>query len=126
MHDKLTSKDLLRYLKTINLDAGLIDRLKVNYRPLVCPFIDLIKLVQPGEKVGDVGCGSGQFALLLAEFGKPSFIYGTEISDKLIMHARALFSEYSTTSSKFEVFDGETFPTTLGEMDIIFLNDVLH
>lgn len=126
MESQLTNKDLLAYLKKINFQAGFIDRLKVYYRPLVCPFIDLITLVKPGEKVGDIGCGSGQFCLLLAEFAKPSYIYGIEISEKLIDNAKHLFKKHSEVSHDFETFDGIVFPDRIKELDIIFLNDVLH
>jgi 2-polyprenyl-3-methyl-5-hydroxy-6-metoxy-1,4-benzoquinol methylase len=81
--------------------------------------------VQPGQKVGDVGCGSGQFLLLVSEFAKPSYLYGIEISKKLIDNAENLFSS-RPQNSFFTEYDGTDFPAQLGEMDIIFLIDVLH
>jgi SAM-dependent methyltransferase len=122
----LTNRDLLRYLKSLNFKAGFVDRLKVYYRPLVCPFVKLINLVKEGEKVGDIGCGSGQFGLLLAEFARPSFVFGIEISERLVNNARQLFETYAKTGYAFEVFDGVRFPDRIGELDVIFLNDVLH
>jgi 2-polyprenyl-3-methyl-5-hydroxy-6-metoxy-1,4-benzoquinol methylase len=126
MQSKLTNKDLLHFLKNLDFQAGFIDRLKVYYRPIVCPFVDLIDLVKEGEKVGDIGCGSGQFGLLLAEFSKPSFVFGIEISDKLVNNARQLFEKYAKTEYAFEVFDGVHFPDRITELDVIFLNDVIH
>ncbi len=122
----ITNKDLLQYLKSLDFSSGFIDRLKVYYRPLVCPFTNLIGLVKPGEKVGDIGCGSGQFCLLLAHFAKPSFIYGIEISGRLVNNANQLFSKYAKVSYKFEQFDGSHFPEAISDLDVIFLNDVLH
>lgn len=126
MEKKITNKELLGYLKSLNFGSGFIDRLKIIYRPIVCPFAELISLVNPGERVGDVGCGSGQFCLLLSKFAQPSFVYGIEISDRLVKNAESLFTKYGNAAYKFELFDGVHFPDMIAEMDVIFLNDVLH
>lgn len=126
MHTSLSNKDLLRYLKGLNFKAGFLDRIKVYYRPIVCPFVELIGLVKEGEQIGDVGCGSGQFALLLAEFGKPSYVFGIEINDRLVNNAKTLFSEHASVRFDFEKFDGVHFPDKIADLDVIFLNDVLH
>lgn len=126
MRTTLSNKDLLTYLKSLDFKGGLFDRLKVYYRPMMCPFVDLITLVKEGEKIGDIGCGSGQFALLLAEFARPSFVFGIEISERLVNNARQLFEKYAHTAYEFEVFDGSIFPDRIRDLDVIFLNDVLH
>jgi len=126
MHTELTNTDIIRFLKTKTYGAGFIDSLKIKYRSLICPFISLIKMVQPGEKVGDVGCGSGQFLLLLNEFSKPSYLYGIEISETLIDNANQLFRALPENCYDFEKYDGIIFPPRLGEMDVIFLIDVFH
>jgi SAM-dependent methyltransferase len=100
--------------------------LKIKYRSLICPFITLIKMVRPGEKVGDVGCGSGQFLLLLLEFSKPSYVYGIEISKRLIDNAHNLFGTLNPETYDFKEYNGIDFPNELGKLDIIFLIDVLH
>lgn len=126
MPTHLSNKDLLNYLKKLKFQAGFIDRLKIYYRPMVCPFVELINLVKEGEKIGDIGCGSGQFCLLLAEFAKPSYILGIEISDTLINNANQLFEKHSKVPYDFEKFDGVNFPEKISQLDVIFLNDVLH
>jgi SAM-dependent methyltransferase len=126
MQTELTNPAIIRFLKKTYKSAGFIDSLKIKYRSLICPFISLIKKVQPGEKVGDVGCGSGQFLLLLSEFSKPSYLFGIEISKKLINNAYSLFSNLPGPAHFFSEYDGKNFPAALGEMDTIFLIDVLH
>ncbi len=126
MNTALSNRDLLAYLKKINFEGGLLDRLKVYYRPVVCPFVELIQQVKPGEKIGDIGCGSGQFCLLLGEFAQPSYIYGIEISERLVQNAHQLFQQNSKVPFDFETFDGIVFPEKIRELDLIFLNDVLH
>jgi 2-polyprenyl-3-methyl-5-hydroxy-6-metoxy-1,4-benzoquinol methylase len=125
MQKELDNKQIISFLKSTYKSAGFVDSLKIKYRSLICPFISLIKMVQPGQKVGDVGCGSGQFLLLVSEFAKPSNLYGIEISKKLIDNAKNLFSS-RPQNSFFTEYDGIDFPEQLGEMDIVFLIDVLH
>ena len=126
MQSELNNNAIISFLKRTYKSTGFIDSLKIKYRSLICPFISLIKMVQPGEKVGDVGCGSGQFLLLLTEFAKPSSLFGIEISKKLIDNANNLFSSLPNQNYAFSEYDGTNFPEQLHEMDVIFLIDVLH
>jgi 2-polyprenyl-3-methyl-5-hydroxy-6-metoxy-1,4-benzoquinol methylase len=83
-------------------------------------------MLKPGEKAGDVGCGSGQFLLLLSRFTEASYLYGIEITPRLIDNANKLFSTQRPGSYGFSTYDGVHFPEKLQEMDVIYLVDVLH
>lgn len=122
----LNNAAIIKFLTSKFKSAGFIDSLKIKYRSLICPFISLIQTVKPGEKAGDIGCGSGQFLLLLTEFAQPSYLYGIEISKKLIDNAHNLFSNFAKEKYAFEQYDGIHFPKALAEMDVLFLIDVLH
>jgi SAM-dependent methyltransferase len=126
MQTELNNPAIIRFLKKNFKGSGLLDSLKIKYRSLICPFIPLIKMVKPGETVGDVGCGSGQFLLLLSEFAQPSRLFGIEINEKLINNARKLFSNLPFKNHHFEEYDGINFPKEIASMDIVFLVDVLH
>ncbi|UAY51301.1 class I SAM-dependent methyltransferase [Ferruginibacter albus] len=126
MQTDLTNKAIIDFLKRRYKPTNFIDALKIKYRSLICPFISLIQMVKPGEKVGDVGCGSGQFLLLLSNFASPSYLFGIEITQRLIDNANNLFSELPAGSYGFKTYDGISFPEELKEMDVIFLIDVLH
>lgn len=127
MATALHNREIVKFLSDTRFSAGLFDTLKIKYRTYICPFIDLIGKIQPGDKVGDVGCGSGQFLLLVSEFADdPGCLYGIEITGRLIENAKVLFSQHNKIKSRFDVFDGVHFPAELGEMDIIFLIDVVH
>lgn len=126
MPSQISNAEIISFLKKNYRGGGLIDGLKIKYRSLICPFTDLIALVNPGEKVGDVGCGSGQFLLLLKNFAHPSKVFGIEVSDRLISNANELFSQMDPGSYHFEVFDGNHFPAAIAEMDVLFLVDVIH
>lgn len=117
---------IVHFLGEQQFTGGFVDKLKIKYRSLICPFISLIQKVKPGEKVADVGCGNGQFLLLLSKFARPSYLYGIEVTEKLINNARKLFQKAGQQRYQFDLYDGEHFPSELGEMDIIFLIDVLH
>lgn len=124
---KLNNKDIVSFLKGTRFSGGLFDTLKIRFRTYICPFTDLIEKVQPGDHVGDVGFGSGQFLLLVSRFAnQPQRLFGIEISDRLINNAKTIFSGYNQIESHFETFDGRSFPAGLGSSDIIFLIDVLH
>ncbi|MFS8083116.1 MAG: class I SAM-dependent methyltransferase [Ginsengibacter sp.] len=123
---EITNRAIISFLKEKEFSAGFIDSLKIKYRSLICPFIDLLDRVQPGDKVGDIGCGNGQFLLLVSEFTQPSYLFGIEIFDRLIINARKLFKGFSKCPSEFMLYDGKNFPEKLQEMDIVFLIDVIH
>ena len=126
MQETLSNAAIIQFLKEKYKPTGLIDSLKIKYRSLICPFISLIQMVKPGEKVADVGCGSGQFLLLLSHFASPSYLYGIEITQRLIDNANSLFSELPAGSYGFKTYNGIDFPEQLRNMDLIFLIDVLH
>ncbi len=123
----ITNAEIVRFLKSKSHTGGFVDGLKIRYRPLVCPFPELFAFVKPGDKVGDVGCGSGQFALLLNKFTPVAEIFGIEISQRLVDNANTLFSsEEKKVPCRFEVYDGKTFPAKLRDCNLIFMIDVLH
>lgn len=123
---EITNSAIIKFLKEKEFSAGFIDSLKIKYRSLICPFIDLLQRIKPGDKVGDIGCGNGQFLLLVSEFTQPGYLFGIEIFDRLVINARKLFEGFTKCPNEFLVYDGKVFPDKLGEMDIVFLIDVIH
>ena len=122
----ISNNAIIKFLKENYQSTGFIDGLKIKYRSLICPFISLLEMIKPDDKVADIGCGSGQFLLLAKHFANPAYVYGIEISERLISNANNLFKKYEDGSYHFSSFDGQNFPEALKEMDIFFLIDVLH
>ncbi len=123
----VSNREIISFLKGRNAGGGFVDTLKIRYRPLICPFAALFPFVQEGDVVADIGCGSGQFALLLDRFTPLGAVVGIEISDRLVHNARALFAaEPHTRPHRFERYDGTNFPAELRRSDLFFLVDVLH
>jgi cyclopropane fatty-acyl-phospholipid synthase-like methyltransferase len=122
-----TADGLVKFLRNVESEAGWLNRVKITYRPYVCPFTELLGMVKPGERVIDVGSGSGQFCLLLARFARPSWVGGIEISERLVHNARELFANAGiAVPHAFEKYDGAHFPEALTAADRVFLVDVLH
>lgn len=122
----LKTKQLIKYLAQLNPEASFLDRLKIKYRPIVCPFGLLLDQINAEEIIADIGCGSGQFLLLASHFKKPSKVIGIEIHQRLIDQANKLFSEHSRQSHFFTVYDGKSIPDEIAEADKVFIIDVLH
>ena len=123
----ISKQTLVEFLRSRNRASGLLQKLKMVYRPLICPFDDLLALVAPGSRVFDIGCGQGQFVLLLAEFRKPNALGGVEISPALVLSCKQLLDEYaSSIALDFRVYDGTHLPATIADYDTVFMVDVLH
>jgi len=121
------TSELVEFLKRQQIDSNFKNRLKVAYRPYITPFDDLLKIIKDGDSVFDIGCGSGQFAILLAEFTKVSKIGGVEISAELIKNANHLMAPYAEkVPYEFHVYDGKQIPEGINRFNVIVLIDVLH
>ena len=118
---------LVSFLKQVHSGAGLIARAKIAYRPYICPFSELLAFVNAGERVFDVGSGSGQFCLLLAQFAQAGWVAGIEVNESLVKNALELFANSQVkVPHRFETYDGMTFPTHIRDADKIFVVDVFH
>lgn len=115
---------LSSFLKQKFVKAGILDKLKIIYRPYICPFDLLLKHIDKKNKIFDIGCGSGQFLLLAAHFTQPSGLTGIEISETLVQNAKLLLKDYSGT--KLNVYNGQELPDDICEHDLVFMIDVLH
>lgn len=109
-------------------NVGPVDRLKIRYRPYVCPFGALLKFAQGEESVFDIGCGSGQFCSLLVEFTDVKRIEGIEIDQRLVDNARQVVAKMSGHNKevRFSLYNGSEIPTAIGNYGLIYMIDVLH
>jgi trans-aconitate 2-methyltransferase len=81
---------------------------------------DLLQLLAPqaGERILDVGCGTGQLTAEIARSG--AVVTGIDSSANMIEQARRNFPEL-----RFELADAQSLPFR-GEFDAIFSNAALH
>lgn len=122
-NDKLSA--FLR--SSIPKNASVLDKVKIAYRPYICPFDDLLKLIPNRASVFDIGCGSGMFLSLVSKFKNPKAIGGVEISQQLIDNARVILrNKDDNTRISLHTFNGVDIPDEVASYDYIFLIDVLH
>lgn len=121
----ISNTELSRLLKAKTLGTSFVNKLKISYRPYICPFDELLEKIPTGASVYDMGCGSGMFLMLVSEYRKPAKLGGAEISPELIENAKALLSGFAGPT-QLSVFDGENIPQEFSEYDVITLIDVLH
>lgn len=123
----IKNSEIISFLRSRETKAGFVDSLKIRYRPLICPFPELLVQVKDGDRVGDVGCGSGQFLLLVNHFTKPSSVSGVEITERLISNARELFAkEPAAVPHSFHVYNGSEIHDYIRASNVVFVIDVLH
>ncbi|WP_046755603.1 class I SAM-dependent methyltransferase [Kordia jejudonensis] len=121
------SNKYLTYLSDKAKDESFVDRLKIKFRPLIFPMESLLRHFDENDAFFDIGCGSGQFALLVHHFRNVKNISGIEIKDELVKNANTLFEKHAPTATyNFVKYDGVQFPETIKNYNKVFLNDVLH
>jgi 2-polyprenyl-3-methyl-5-hydroxy-6-metoxy-1,4-benzoquinol methylase len=120
-----SNSDLHRLLKAKIPAAGFLDRLKIRFRPYVCPFNLLLPHVERGLSYYDIGCGSGMFLRILAEYKSPLALGGVEVSSRLVNNAEFVLNQTGLPVA-LSVYDGIEIPHEIGNYEWVFLIDVLH
>ncbi len=123
----VTNSTIVSFLSNTTADATFLQTIKIKYRPYVCPFDELLSYAKPKDAVYDIGCGSGQFAALVAEFTDAKKIKGIEIDEHLVRNANQLAEQIDTKKSiSFSFFSGSKIPKDIGEYDLVYMIDVYH
>jgi 2-polyprenyl-3-methyl-5-hydroxy-6-metoxy-1,4-benzoquinol methylase len=121
----VSNSDLHRLLKANIPATGLLDRLKISLRPYICPFNRLLTHVEHGSSYYDIGCGSGMFLRILAEYKSPVALGGIEVSPRLVHNAEYVLKP-TRLPVALSVYDGFELPSEIGNYEWAFLIDVLH
>jgi cyclopropane fatty-acyl-phospholipid synthase-like methyltransferase len=123
--DPLSNRELARTLVASVRASGLPPSLRLVLRPYICPFGDLLRLVEPGDRVFDVGCGSGMFLVLTAQLRHPAQVEGIEISAERVADAARQLDRLRV-DHRVAMYDGSAIPERIAEFNKVFLIDVLH
>jgi len=102
---------------TDNWNAGLYDRAHAFVYHAATDLVDLLA-PQPGERVLDLGCGTGPLTQRIATAG--AVVIGIDASPAMIDAARVAFPKLD-----FEVADARTYRCET-PMDAVFSNATLH
>lgn len=122
-----TNREIIGFLSSKTANAGFIDKLKIKFRPIICPFDILLQEIHPNDSVFDIGCGSGQFCTLVAKFTPAKKIHGIEIKEQLVKNAYTVSEEFQQEKQiTFETFNGQHIPESIADYNIIYMIDVLH
>jgi trans-aconitate 2-methyltransferase len=98
-------------------DAGLYDDKHSFVWKLAAGVLELLN-AQPGERILDLGCGTGHLTAKIAAFG--SQVVGVDGSPEMIRQAKEKYP-----SLRFEVMDAREIQLD-GQFDAVFSNATLH
>jgi 2-polyprenyl-3-methyl-5-hydroxy-6-metoxy-1,4-benzoquinol methylase len=124
----VNAKQLVAYLQTL-VPPGMkgLDKVKVVYRPYICPLHELLNRVPEQAAVFDIGCGNGSFLALAAHFRNPARLGGIEINDRLVQNASdVLKNTVTNTEVSIQWYDGLNIPDFIGSYSHVFMTDVFH
>ena len=119
--------DMSAYLRRLVSGAPLGERLKVVYRPYICPMRDVLEHIPPGAAVLDIGCGGGALLSLVAEFRAPRAVCGVEVSAPALAAAREVLRGWAARIPvALSTYDGAGPPPEVRQADVVTMVDVLH
>jgi len=120
--------EVARAARRLYRQGPYLSRTMQQWRPYICPFHLLVNWVPPGARVLDIGCGSGLFLGLLAEFTEIELGLGFDASRSAIALAGQMWQNLRPEARhrlEFRNLDvAESWPD--GEFDVVSLIDVLH
>ncbi|KAF9485893.1 S-adenosyl-L-methionine-dependent methyltransferase [Pholiota conissans] len=99
------------------------------YSPsFVAPVLDLLA-AQPGERILDIGCGSGELTMmiqLIVEQKEGGAVVGTDFSESMVKKAlqNGVKNAFVADAQDLVLPDGD--PTMQGKYDAVFSNAALH
>ncbi|MBI3958925.1 MAG: arsenite methyltransferase [Chloroflexi bacterium] len=94
---------------------------------LGCGNPQAIAALQPGEVVLDLGSGGGLDVLLAArQVGPTGFVYGVDMTDKMLELARTNAAKSGATNVEFRKGELESLPLADGTVDVIISNCVVN
>jgi SAM-dependent methyltransferase len=81
--------------------------------------------VSPGERVVDVGCGTGALTVVLADLVGPDHVAGADPSEPFVEQARARIpgADLRVASAEALPFDDDTFDVALSQLVFHFVSD---
>jgi arsenite methyltransferase len=94
---------------------------------IACGNPHAIAALQAGEVVLDLGCGGGLDVLLAArQVGPTGFVYGVDMTDKMVELARLNGAKVGATNVEFRQGEIESLPLDDASVDVVIANCVVN
>ncbi|MBX3000336.1 MAG: GNAT family N-acetyltransferase [Caldilineaceae bacterium] len=94
---------------------------------IACGNPHAIAALQAGEVVLDLGCGCGLDVLLAArQVGPTGFVYGVDMTDKMVELARLNGAKVGATNVEFRQGEIESLPLADSAVDVVMANCVIN
>ena len=118
---------LAAHARALYVGGPLLRRKFQHWRPLICPFDELLPYVPHDAAVLDVGCGAGLFLGLLARAGWRPRGIGFDASADAIVAAGRMGERVGATGAdlRFQHL-GVNEPWPAGPFDVVAAIDVMH
>ena len=97
------------------------------YRPLICPYAQIISVIGTNAFVYDIGCGGGTLLALLAKYRQPKKLTGHDVRQDVVDGARSLVEQVASPMTEVNIFrlEGDS-DLQLAGYDYVTLIDVFH
>ena len=106
-----------------------IERFEVESREVYEARKEILERLRlrPGDRIADVGAGTGFFTLLMADaIGKQGWAYAVDISPKFVEHLAKQFHERGLTNVTTVLCDQDSICLPPRSVDLVFICDVYH
>ncbi len=106
-----------------------IDRFEVESREVFHARAEIMRrlALKPGDRIADVGAGTGFFTLLMAEaVGPQGWAYAVDISPRFVEHLVQQFDAKSVANVTTVICDDDSVCLPPKSIDVAFMCDVYH
>jgi ubiquinone/menaquinone biosynthesis C-methylase UbiE len=106
-----------------------IERFEVESREVYQARKEIMRQLnlQPGDRIADVGAGTGFFTLLMSKaVGPDGWVYAVDISPKFIQHLVSQFDQRGVENVTTVMCDDDSVCLPPGSVDVAFMCDVYH
>ena len=106
-----------------------VERFEVESREVFHARREIMRQLdlKPGQRIADVGAGTGFFTLLMAEaVGENGWVFAIDISPRFVEHLAKLFDQRSVSNVTTVMGDDDSICLPPGSIDAAFICDVYH
>lgn len=98
----------------------------VRFRPLICPFDDILKSIRSGVSAFDIGCGSGFMLFAIGKLRSPKLLVGVDANSDLIVNTTDSLAKTLPNVSVKLLATPSFADWPKEQFDVVTLIDVLH